>query len=65
MANNTVVEVWKGDPQDELAKVTKLGLKTIISSPWYLNKISYGQDWMGYYRYEPLGFNGEKNVNEF
>jgi len=62
---DTVVEVWKGGYQNELSSVTAAGLKTIISSPWYLDYISYGADWKGYYNVEPLDFNGtaaQKNL---
>jgi len=52
------VEVWKGGSEQELAAVTASGFKAILSSPWYLDYISYGSDWKKYYVAEPLNFNG-------
>lgn len=52
------MEVWKGGSEAELARVTANGFKAILSSPWYLDYISYGADWQKYYTSEPLNFNG-------
>ena len=44
----------------EMEKVTRKGLRAILSSPWYLNYISYGSDWTKYYLVEPLTFSGSQ-----
>uniref|UniRef100_A0AAY4AJT7 Beta-hexosaminidase n=1 Tax=Denticeps clupeoides TaxID=299321 RepID=A0AAY4AJT7_9TELE len=55
----TVVEVWKSSElEEELYNVTGAGYTTILSAPWYLDYISYGQDWQNYYKVEPLTFKG-------
>ena len=41
-----------------MAAVTGRGLRTILSSPWYLNYISYGSDWTKYYLAEPMDWPG-------
>ncbi|KAM4634631.1 beta-hexosaminidase subunit beta isoform 2-T2 [Polymixia lowei] len=56
---DTVVHVWMGNRlEEEMQNVTAAGYTTILSSPWYLDYISYGQDWQRYYQYEPLKFKG-------
>ena len=49
----------QGQWEWEMARVTESGLRAILSSPWYLNYISYGTDWPKYYLAEPLDFFGD------
>lgn len=58
---DTIIHVWKGNQQQyqkEMASVTSSGYQTLLSTPWYLNRISYGQDWQGHYKADPQDFNG-------
>ncbi|NWU90382.1 HEXB hexosaminidase, partial [Upupa epops] len=56
---DTVVEVWMGkNYAHELSRVTGAGFTAILAAPWYLDYISYGQDWKKYYSVEPLNFPG-------
>ncbi|XP_061451741.1 beta-hexosaminidase subunit alpha isoform X2 [Rhineura floridana] len=58
---DTLIHVWKenaGPYQEEMACVTKAGYRALLSAPWYLNHISYGQDWLAVYQVEPLAFEG-------
>jgi len=44
IAPDTVIDVWKGGNwQDEMANVTKAGFHSVLSAPFYLNYISYGE----------------------
>uniref|UniRef100_A0A3B4VJD8 Beta-hexosaminidase subunit beta n=1 Tax=Seriola dumerili TaxID=41447 RepID=A0A3B4VJD8_SERDU len=58
---DTIIHVWKGTQQqyqNEMANVTSSGYQTLLSTPWYLNRISYGQDWRGHYKADPQDFKG-------
>ncbi|XP_056097361.1 beta-hexosaminidase subunit beta isoform X1 [Rhinichthys klamathensis goyatoka] len=56
----TQIHVWKVRPQyqDEMAQVTAAGFSALLSTPWYLNRISYGQDWVNIYKADPQNFTG-------
>ena len=58
---NLCQKIFQGQWEWELSKVTGRGLRAIISSPWYLNYISYGSDWTKYYLAEPLDFYGSED----
>jgi len=59
IAPNTVIDVWKGGNwQEDMAKVAKAGFHSVLSAPFYLNYISYGEDWPKYYGVEPSNFTG-------
>ncbi|XP_043227690.1 beta-hexosaminidase subunit alpha-like [Amphibalanus amphitrite] len=60
---DTIVEVWKGGWQVEMDKLTAQDLRVILSSPWYLDYISYGSDWHTYYDTEPESFGGSAQQN--
>ncbi|XP_057276784.1 beta-hexosaminidase subunit alpha [Pezoporus wallicus] len=57
---DSIIHVWKTSKpyMEEMADVTKAGYHALLSTPWYLNRISYGQDWMAAYQVEPLKFKG-------
>ncbi|XP_071964485.1 beta-hexosaminidase subunit beta-like [Antedon mediterranea] len=62
----TIAIVWKdadGGYVDELAKVTAKGYRTILSSPWYLNRVKdpHTDPWKKYYKVDPQNFSGTKN----
>ncbi|CAL8387666.1 unnamed protein product [Boreogadus saida] len=62
---DAVVNVWMGSGlQEEMFNVTAAGFTTILSAPWYLDYISYGQDWQRYYKVEPLDFKGSDSQNK-
>lgn len=63
---DTIIHVWKENRLEyvkEMANVTRSGYRALLSAPWYLNRISYGQDWIEAYRVEPLNFEGVSLVS--
>lgn len=61
LPNTSIVNVWKGQFERELQNVTGRGFRAVLSSCWYLNKISYGYDWFTYYNCDPHQFNGSEH----
>ena len=60
-----MVEVWKSENYlEELKQVTSSGFQAILATPWYLDVISYGQDWRQYYTVEPLNFEGSEKEKQ-
>uniref|UniRef100_A0A8C1W9V0 Beta-hexosaminidase n=1 Tax=Cyprinus carpio TaxID=7962 RepID=A0A8C1W9V0_CYPCA len=56
---DTVLEIWKGEKyQTELSRMTQAGHRVLLSAPWYINHISYGQDWRNSYAVQPQNFSG-------
>ncbi|KAG7154026.1 beta-hexosaminidase subunit beta-like [Homarus americanus] len=67
MANTSVVQVWKDvslSPskmrgwRDYVHDLTEAGHQVILSSCWYINFITYGQDWKNFYNCDPTDFQG-------
>ena len=64
--DDTLVVVWKDvsmgdefeDWRDYMIRVTTKGYNAVLAGPWYLNVISYGEDWRTYYMIEPTNFTG-------
>ncbi|KAL3318065.1 hypothetical protein Ciccas_003279 [Cichlidogyrus casuarinus] len=59
-STDDVVHVWidERNLMDKISQITSQKYRVLISAPWYLNYISYGDDWTKYYSFEPLNFNG-------
>jgi hexosaminidase len=67
--SDTIVQLWKDDSngmtgswQHYARGVAEKGYTMILSSPWYLNYISYGQDWKDYYMIDPDNFTTDPNL---
>ena len=64
---DAIIQIWKGDNNEwgpYLARAVEEGYNVILSTPWYLNYISYGKyntnesvmnlEFFKYYQVEPL-----------
>eukprot|EP00055_Hartaetosiga_balthica_P016340 m.103075 g.103075 ORF g.103075 m.103075 type:complete len:523 (-) comp9088_c10_seq1:339-1907(-) len=62
---NTVIDVWKSSGwNDTMARAVEAGYHTVLSAPFYLNYISYGQDWKNYYSVEPTDFDAPQTLKD-
>lgn len=65
LQQGTVVQIWKRETYiKKLRVITAAGFPVILSAPWYLDWISYGQDWITYYNVEPLNFVGSQEQKQ-
>lgn len=54
---NVVVQVWKDwglSWQEHFQSALNEGYRSILSSPWYINYINYGESWRKYYECDPI-----------
>ncbi|VDP43662.1 unnamed protein product, partial [Schistosoma mattheei] len=59
---STVIHVWKDLYWESVVKnATKTGYRVLFSAAWYLNYISYGDDWRYHYHVDPRDFGGSKD----
>jgi len=68
----TQIQIWKDTSilpehstwQEYLNQVTNDGYRAILSSPWYINFVSYGyQEWYKFYQVEPMrNFSGNPEL---
>lgn len=66
MQNTSVAQVWKDVSLSSKMKgwreyvrdLTEAGHQVIVSSCWYINYITYGQDWKNFYKCDPTDFQG-------
>ncbi|XP_064488150.1 beta-hexosaminidase subunit alpha-like isoform X2 [Ornithodoros turicata] len=63
LAEESIIHVWRQPHEEEMWRATNKGFRTLLSSCWYLDNISYGHDWQKYYQCDPRKFNGTSKQN--
>ncbi|CAD7681783.1 unnamed protein product [Nyctereutes procyonoides] len=52
-------DVWKDQMYgEEQGEITATGFPVVLSAPWYVDLINYGQGWRNSYNVDPLNFDG-------
>jgi hexosaminidase len=66
VSSDTLITVWKNIDNNQdydwefyMNSVAEKGYQILLSAPWYLNVISYGEDYREYYEVEPTNFTSE------
>ncbi|XP_055968458.1 beta-hexosaminidase subunit beta-like [Sorex fumeus] len=63
--SGTVVQIWRRELYSTYqTMITDAGFQVILSGPWDLDHISYGEDWIKYYEVEPLDFSGSQKQKQ-
>ena len=60
----TIIHAWRPDWQKVLSSATKAGYRCILSSCWYISRITYGDDWKDFYQCDPRSFNESATFEE-
>lgn len=58
---DTIVQVWKGNWTSELTNITADGHWALLSACWCLDHTVSSDDWLKYYKCDPLSFSKNKN----
>ena len=60
LKEDTIIHVWKGidNWEGEMKSVTEAGFHALLSSCWYLDRISSSPDYIKYFRCNPIDFSG-------
>jgi len=61
---DSVVQVWDQiTPEATVHQLTSRNIDVIISFPWYLDHVKYGESWRKMFEFEPYSFGGSRKQN--